>query len=90
MILARGSLAGLPKFVEIIQICIFQDKLSFICKKLCCWYREHFRAFEVNGSHMRELVFVEYGELLDDYPLVCYLVGAVQMLTLKRYIHVAA
>lgn len=33
MILARGSIAGLPEFVEIIQICIFQDKLSFICKK---------------------------------------------------------
>lgn len=90
MILAHGSLAGIPEFVEIMQICIFRDKLSFICKKLCCWYREHFRAFEVNASHLRELVIVEHAELLDDYPLVCYLIGAVQMLTLKRYIHIAA
>lgn len=58
MILAHGSL--------------FQDKLSFIYKKLCCWYKEHFRAFEVNASHLRELDIVEHAELLDDFPLVCY------------------
>lgn len=88
MILAHGSLAGLPEFVEILQMCIFHNKLSFICKKLCCWYREHFGAYEVNASHVSELVFIEHGELLDDYPLVCYLVGAVKMLTLKRYINI--
>lgn len=37
----------------------------------------HFRVFEVNASHLIELVFVEHDKLLDDYPLV----GTVQIVS---------
>lgn len=33
MIIAHGSLGGLPEFAEIAQICIIKDNLAFIAKK---------------------------------------------------------
>lgn len=38
MILAHGSLAGLPEFVEIIQMIVVKDNLLFIVRKLSAWY----------------------------------------------------
>lgn len=40
MILAHGSLAGLPEFVEIIQMIVVKDNLLFIVRKLSAWYWE--------------------------------------------------
>ncbi|KAL6476470.1 hypothetical protein MHYP_G00149690 [Metynnis hypsauchen] len=47
MILAHGSLAGLPEFTEIIQMIVVKDMVLFIVKKLSAWYREHYRAYEL-------------------------------------------
>lgn len=38
MILAHGSLAGLPEFTEIIQMIVAKDKLLFIVRALSTWY----------------------------------------------------
>ncbi|XP_076741620.1 uncharacterized protein LOC143419301 [Maylandia zebra] len=50
MILAYGSLAGIPKFTEIIHMLVLKDKLFFIVRKLRAWHWEHFRAFELQTS----------------------------------------
>ncbi|TKS64894.1 hypothetical protein D9C73_027686 [Collichthys lucidus] len=55
MIVVHGQLFGLPEFAEILQICVLQGKIHFIVKKLSAWYREHFRSFELDTSHMREV-----------------------------------
>lgn len=88
MIVAHGSTSGLPDFSEILQICVVQDRLYFIVKRLSGWYREHFRAFELSASPVRETVLVELGDLADDYPLADYVVGSLRLVTLKRYIHI--
>ncbi|KAG9264843.1 hypothetical protein AMEX_G21178 [Astyanax mexicanus] len=87
MIIVHGSVGGLPDFAEILQMCVFVDTLIFICKKLCSWYREHYRAFELQSSSAREIVLVELSELTDSYPLVDYKCGIHRMVSLKRYIH---
>ena len=87
MIVVHGQLFGLPEFAEIQQICVLQGEMHFIVKKFSAWYREHFRAFELDMSHVRELSLIEHGELLDDYPLAAYSVGGLRLVTLKRYIH---
>jgi len=38
MIIAHKSLGGLPEFAEIAQICIIEDNLAFIAKKICSWH----------------------------------------------------
>lgn len=55
-------------------------------KKLSAWYREHFRSFELDTSHVGEVALIKHGELLDDYPLVFNLVAGLRLVTLKRYI----
>lgn len=87
MMVAHGSTSGLPDFGEVLQICIVQEKLCFMLKRLSGWYREHFRAFELCACATRETVLIELGELADYYPLADYLVGHLRMVTLKRYIH---
>lgn len=86
MIVAHGSTSGLPDFGEILQICIVQERLCFMVRRLYGWYREHFRAFELSPA--RETVVVELGELADDYPLADYFVGPLRMVTLKRHIDI--
>lgn len=85
----HGSVGGLPEFVEILQMCILENTLIFICRKLASWYREHYRAFEIQASSATEIVLAELSELIDDYPLVDYKCGTCRMVTLKRYIHVS-
>lgn len=84
MIIAHGSLCGFPEFAEITQICIIEDSLAFIAKKLSSWYHEHFRAFELVPSH--EICLIPHSELKDPHPLADYMVGGVRMITLKRHI----
>lgn len=84
MIIAHGSLCGLPEFAEITQICIIEDNLAFIAKKMCSWYQEHFRAFELVPT--LEICLICHNELKDPYPLADYMVGGVRMITLKRHI----
>lgn len=86
MIIAHGSVGGLPHFAEIVQMCVLKDRLAFIVKKLNSWYREHYRAFELDPSP-KDVSLIELSELADRYPLSDYKVGALRMVTLKRYIH---
>lgn len=88
MILALGSLAGLPEFVEIAQMIIVKENLLFIVKKFSAWYWKHFRAYELKPCPTRKLQLVEQHQLLDPYPLAQYRVRGMQLITLKRYIHV--
>lgn len=88
MIIVHGTISGLPDFAEIVQICVLKDGIAFIAKKLCSWYNEHCRSFELE-QHPRDVMFIELGELADRYPLSAYKVGSVRMVTLKRYIHAA-
>lgn len=87
MILVHGTTSGLPDFREIVQICIVQNTLCFIMRRLGGWYREHFRAFELSASPTREMFFVEHEDLADDYPLADYMVGPLRLVTLKRQVH---
>lgn len=84
MIVVHGQLFGLPEFAEILQICILQGKIHFVVKKLTAWYREHFRAFELSVSHVKEVILIEHGELVDEYPLAAYSVAGMRLVTLKR------
>lgn len=77
-ILVHGSCGCLPEFAEIMQLCLIRDTLSLIIRKLSSWHREHYCAFELHP--MRELV--------DQYPLADHRVGSLQMVTLKRFIHI--
>lgn len=86
MIVVHGSCGGLPEFSEIIQLCILHDGLSLIVRKLCSWYREHYRAFELHPTS--ELGFLHVKELSDQYPLADYKTGSARMVTLKRFVHV--
>lgn len=88
MIVAHGSTSGLPDFGEILQICVVQERLCFMVRRLSGWYREHFRAFELSVYPTRETVLIELGELADDYPLPDYFVGPLRLVTLKRYVHI--
>lgn len=86
MVVAYGSVSGLPEFAEIIQMCIVNGELFLIVKLLCGWYRDHYRAFELTSSPSRELKFVAVDELTDNYPLADYMIGLSRMVTLKRHI----
>lgn len=86
MLIIHGSVNGLPKFNEIIQLCIIEKKLCFIVRGLCSWYREHFGGFELSASPTREIAIIELGDLEDPYPLVDYIVGGLRMVMLKRFI----
>lgn len=86
MVVAHGSEGGLPEFREIQQMSILHQRLFLVLKLLCGWYSEHYGAYELTPSPTRELVLVEVGELIDEYPLAAYLAGCVRMLTLKRSI----
>lgn len=88
MILAHGSLAGLPEFTEIIQMIVVKDMVLFIVKKLSAWYREHYRAYELKSCPTKEVVLLELNELADPYPLADYSIGGMRLITLKRHIHV--
>lgn len=87
MIVVHGSCGELPEFSEIIQLCVFCDCLSLIVRKLCSWYREHYRAFELIPTS--QLEFLDVKELADQFPLADYKTGSVRMVTLKRFEHVA-
>lgn len=88
MIIVHGTISGLPDFAEIVQICVLKDGIAFIARKLGSWYNEHYRSFELE-PHPRDVSLIELGELADRYPLCDYKVGAIRMVTLKRYIHAA-
>ena len=49
------SVDGLPKFNEIIQLCILKEKLYFIVKGVCAWYREHYGGFDLPHPQERLL-----------------------------------
>ncbi len=86
MIVVHGSEGGLPEFGQIEQICVLHQKLFFIVKQLCGWYRDHYRAYELSQSPTKAVSLVEVSELTDEYPLADYLIGRVQMVTLKRFV----
>lgn len=86
MVIAHGSVGGLPEFAEIVQMCVLKDRLEFIVKKIPSWYREHYRAFQLDPSP-KGVSLIDLSELADRYPLSDYKIGALRMVTLKRYIH---
>lgn len=86
MLIVHGSEEGLPKFHEIIQICLLREKLYFIVKGQCAWYRAHYHAFELSASTTTEVALIEVQELQDPYPLAEYVVESLRMVTLKRYV----
>lgn len=86
MIVAHGSFVGLPEFGEIHQICILEQRLFLALKLLCGCYCEHYGAFQLTPSPVREIAVVEVSELVDEYPLAAYVVGGMRMVTLKRSI----
>lgn len=50
MIVICGFTDGLPGFGEIIRICVVQGcccSMNFIVSKFSSWFREHYRAFEL-------------------------------------------
>lgn len=86
MIVAHGSVSGLPEFAEIMQMCVINEELFLIVEVLCGWYSGHYRAFELSLSPSRETKLVALSELNDNCPLADYLVGSSRMVTLKRHI----
>lgn len=50
MVFPYGSTGGLHDFVEISQIVVVEDNLSFIVRLLNSWYDEHFRTFMLDYS----------------------------------------
>ncbi|KAL7877515.1 hypothetical protein SRHO_G00041580 [Serrasalmus rhombeus] len=86
MIVAHGSVGGMPEFAEIIQMCVMNETLFLIVKGMCGWYNEHYRAFELSRSLTREIKLVALNELADTYPLASYMVGSSCMVALKRHI----
>lgn len=48
IILAHRAAGGLPEFNEIDQICILHESVFYIVKELCGWYREHYRALDLD------------------------------------------
>ncbi|XP_070410106.1 uncharacterized protein [Nothobranchius furzeri] len=86
MLVVHGSNSGLPDFGKIVHIFIIQERLFFFTKRLCGWYSEHHRAFELTVCPTKARDLVELSDLADDYPLADYSVGSVRMVTLKRYV----
>lgn len=87
MILIHGSVGGLPDFCEIIQMVTMEQRLIFIVKRLSGWYIEHYRAYKLKTSPVKEVDLIEPQELQDIYPLADYRVGGMRLVTLKRYVH---
>lgn len=85
MILAHGSLAGLPEFCKIVQMVVVQDRLCFIVRKQKAWYFEHYRSYVLDNSFNAEVSLVEPHELSDVYPLADYCVSGMCLTTLRRY-----
>ena len=85
MLIVHGSVDGLPKFNEIIQLCIVKENLCFLVRGVCAWYREHYRGFELSTSPTTEVALIELSDLDDPYPLVEYIVGGLRMVMLKRF-----
>ncbi len=86
MIVVCGSTGGLPDFAEVVQMVVLEGNLSFIVKEFGAWYREHFRAFELCPTS--QVSFIQFGALMDQYPLADYRIGGRRMVTLKRFIHI--
>lgn len=80
MIIAHESTSGLPDFGQIVHICVIQERLFFyIVKRLCAWYSEHHRAFEILACPTKDIDLIELSDLADDYPLADYFVGSLRM-----------
>lgn len=75
MVVAHGSLAGLPELFEIVHMIVLQEKLILILKKLNAWYLEHCWAYHLVISTTAELILVGAHELTNPYPLAHYMVG---------------
>lgn len=86
MLIVNGSEDGLPKFHEIIQLCIVKEKPCFLVRGVCAWYREHFGSFELSASPTREVALIELDDMEDPYPLVEYTVAGLRLVMLKRFI----
>ncbi len=86
MVVAQGSTSGLPDFCEILQICLVQERMCFIVKRMTSWYREHYRAFEIHATS--DITLLEVADLTDPYPLAAYSIESMRMVTLKRFLTV--
>lgn len=64
----------------------FFERLCFLMKDVCAWYREHYGGSELSASSTREVALIEFGALIEPYPLVKYMVGGLGMVMLKNFI----
>lgn len=72
--------------VKFIKYAFYSRDNFFVLKLLYRWFCEHYGAFQLTPSPARELSLVEIAELVDEYPQAAYVVGGVNMLTLKTAI----
>lgn len=72
MILEHGSLGGLPELNEIIQMIILQEKLIFFVRKLCAWYLEHYKVYDLQLLANNEV------ELIEPQTQICIPAGRLQ------------
>lgn len=86
MILAHGSTAGLPDFVQIHQLMVVNNSVGFIVKTCRAWYDEHLRSFELDAPGHVKVLLQE--DLSDVVPLAAYTVRGKCMVTLKRFISI--
>lgn len=84
MVLPYGSTGGQPDFVQISQIAIVDDNLSFIVKLFKGCYDGHYGAYVL--EYTGNMTLLQHGELSDTYPLTAYYMGGKHMVTLKRHI----
>ena len=85
MIVICGFIDGLPEFSEIMRICVLHDTLHFIVRKLSAWFREHYRAFELQPCPTGRMSLIRNDDLAEKYPLHDYFVGPLRLVTYKRY-----
>lgn len=76
---------GLPVFGQIIRICVLQNSLNFIVRKFLAWFRDHYRAFELQPCLTGKMFLITYDDLAEKYPLHDYFIGPLRLVTLKRY-----
>lgn len=86
MILAHGSTAGLPDFVQIHQLMVVNNSVGFIVKTRRAWYDEHLRSFELDAPGHVKVLLQE--DLSDVVPLAAYTGRGKCMVTLKRFISI--
>lgn len=84
MIVICAFTEGLPEFGQIIRICVLQDTVNFIVKKFSAWFRDHYRAFELQPCSTDKMFLITCDDLPEKYPLHDYYVGPLRLVTFLK------